>query len=370
MSKPIAIFRVGPQSGEMTEARTRAAVSAYDPALHEAPLVLGHPKTDSPAYGWVSSLSYDEESRMVHAQPAKVQSALVEAVKSGSYRKVSASFYRPGVAENPKPEGYYLRHVGLLGGTPPVIKGLPALDLAEADDQDIVTVEFADVRGHVLERLLRGLRDWIIESQSLEKADRILPEWDIDNLINDEAPADGAVFAEDNMPDQLTAEQLQAKEQELNGREAAQQQREDNWRNAQEERRKSDIRDFAEQLATDGKILPRDKDGVIAVLGALPAETTVNYADGEGAQQQAPAADWLRAFLARRPTEVHYGEVAPSTEQPARHGGAMGLRVAADYVIDQRHAETHRRALQYAEQNKCSYTAAVQAITRDLARTT
>ena len=363
MTKALAIFRVGRQSGEMTEERVRGAVAAYDPALHEAPLVLGHPKHDSPAYGWVSSLNYDEETSLVTAQPVKVQEALVEAVKAGSYRKVSASFYRPGVAENPAPDGYYLRHVGLLGGTPPVIKGLPALELAEAGAEDIVTVEFGEVRGHVLERLLRGLRDWIIESQSIEKADEVLPAWDIDNIVRPNEPPDSGLYAEETtMPDTLTAEQLQAREDELNARAAAIDAREQAAATAEAERKQAGIRDFAEQLAADGKILPRDKDGVIAILDALPAETTVNYADEDGATKQAAAADWLKEFLARRPTEVTYGELARPDAAPERHGGIMRMNVPEGYQIDQRHADVHKRALNYAEQNQCSYTEALQAV--------
>jgi len=361
MNKPLAIFRVGRQAGEMTEERVRAAVAAYDPALHEAPLVLGHPQHDSPAYGWVSSLNYDESSHLVTAQPVRVQEALVEAVKAGSYRKVSASFYRPGVAENPAPEGYYLRHVGLLGGTPPVIKGLPALELAEAGDADIVTVEYADVRGGVLERLLRSLRDWMIETQSLEKADQILPQHELDYLV---AEGDDTHYAEDTMTDTLTAEQLQAKADELAAREAAQAQREQDWEAAETERRRAGIRDFAEGLAKDGKILPRDKDGVIAVLDSLPADTTVNYADESGVAHQAPAADWLREFLARRAPEVQYGELAPADGNATQPGAVTGLKVPSGCEIDQRHADVHKQALQYAEQNQCSYTEAIQAIAR------
>jgi len=56
------IFRVGTHTDSSGAAKTFArsdldkTVAAYDPARHEAPLVIGHPKTDSPAYGWVERL--------------------------------------------------------------------------------------------------------------------------------------------------------------------------------------------------------------------------------------------------------------------------------------------------------------------------
>ena len=35
--------------------------SAYDPALREAPAVVGHPKMDDPAYGWMRNLRVEGE---------------------------------------------------------------------------------------------------------------------------------------------------------------------------------------------------------------------------------------------------------------------------------------------------------------------
>ena len=53
--KPLHIFKPGKHvamSGanlNFSEADLAATVLAYDPALHEAPLVIGHPKHDAPA---------------------------------------------------------------------------------------------------------------------------------------------------------------------------------------------------------------------------------------------------------------------------------------------------------------------------------
>lgn len=39
-----------------------ATAAAYSPEKHEAPIVVGHPKDDEPAYGWVRSLSFEDGS--------------------------------------------------------------------------------------------------------------------------------------------------------------------------------------------------------------------------------------------------------------------------------------------------------------------
>lgn len=63
-SKPIQIFKPGKRTAmsgvtlDFSDADLQATAAAYDPAKHEAPLVVGHPKHDDPAYGWAASLAY------------------------------------------------------------------------------------------------------------------------------------------------------------------------------------------------------------------------------------------------------------------------------------------------------------------------
>ena len=63
---------------EFTEADLAATAGAYDPKLHEAPLVIGHPKTDDPAQGWVLTLAAN--ARGLFAAPRDVEPAFAEQV--------------------------------------------------------------------------------------------------------------------------------------------------------------------------------------------------------------------------------------------------------------------------------------------------
>lgn len=123
-----------------SDADLAASAAAYDPALHEAPLVIGHPKTDAPAYGWVQRL-LAEAGRLI-AIPAQVRAEFSEQVEAGAYKKVSASFYPPDSARNPKPGVWYLRHVGFLGAQPPAVKGLRPIEFDDADDAVAIDIEF------------------------------------------------------------------------------------------------------------------------------------------------------------------------------------------------------------------------------------
>lgn len=44
--------------------------AAYNPATHEAPIVVGHPKTDAPAFGWVERIEARPDG--LHAIPRQV----------------------------------------------------------------------------------------------------------------------------------------------------------------------------------------------------------------------------------------------------------------------------------------------------------
>ena len=107
----------------------------YDPKLHEAPLVIGHPKTDDPAYGWIGSVTSDESG--LHGAPIQVDPEFAEMVRDGKYKKLSVALYGPKHPNNPTPEHWNLRHVGFLGATPPVVKGLRSVAFGEGDAPDI-----------------------------------------------------------------------------------------------------------------------------------------------------------------------------------------------------------------------------------------
>lgn len=126
---------------QFSEADLQKTVAAYDPARHEAPLVIGHPAHDLPAFGWVQSLAFNEGG--IDATPAQVNTDFADMVAAGSFKKISASFYSPQSPVNPVPGVYYLRHVGFLGAQPPAVKGLRNPQFADTED-GVLTFEFAD----------------------------------------------------------------------------------------------------------------------------------------------------------------------------------------------------------------------------------
>lgn len=91
----IHVFRAGgyiDMSGTpvtLTERDVAACAAAYDPGLSEAPIVVGHPATNAPAYGWVQSLAANGGD--LTAKAGQVNVDFAELVRNGSFKKVSAA---------------------------------------------------------------------------------------------------------------------------------------------------------------------------------------------------------------------------------------------------------------------------------------
>ncbi|OSQ41664.1 hypothetical protein THS27_18300 [Thalassospira sp. MCCC 1A01428] len=313
--KRIHLFKTGThtamngQTISFGESDLAASAAAYDPALHESPLVIGHPKTDAPAYGWVKSVEF-ENGELV-AIPHQVNAEFAELVASHAYKKISASFYQPDQPGNPVPGKYYLRHVGFLGAQPPAVKGLRPIEFAD-DDSDFVTIEFGEIEPRTIARLFRSLRDLLIEKFGQEDADKALPGWDTDWIAEqavtpapDEKPTTPA-FSEVPDPDPASATPKETKvdDEDIKKREAALAQAEAAFAEKQAQR---GAVEFADGLIRDGKLAPANKDRVVSLYTHLTLQTgNVEISFGE-APAAAPLA-MLTGILEASPRIVDFGE--------------------------------------------------------------
>jgi len=357
-----------------SESDLKATAEAYDPKLHEAPLVVGHPKIDAPAYGWVKALAYSDT---LQAEPDQVDPAFAELVNQGRFKKISASFFAPDSPHNPKPGVYYLRHVGFLGAQPPAVKGLKSASFAGGGEGVIEFGDFGDVQ---IASMWRRLRDWIIGKFGLDEADKVIPDYVVASLEDmarsDDNDTDTAVptptaFSQST---QQETEMDKAKAEELAAREAAikRQAEENAAKDAQFAEREKAIADkekaahrkelaeFVEKLVAAGKVLPRDRDGLVAFMANLNADDVIEFGEGDAKQTPAVMA-WLGKFLENLPKAVEYGERA-AAEDADTAGAVKSVKVPEGYTVAPERAQTHTRALQYAEANKVDYITAVRAV--------
>lgn len=314
---PIHIFRVGShtamqgQTISFGEADLAASAAAYDPAKHEAPIVVGHPAADAPAFGWIKSLA--AAAGDLTAMPRQVDPAFAEAVVAGRYKKVSASFYSPDSPHNPVPGVYYLRHVGFLGAQPPAVKGLTPVQFA--DDGDCVSFEFSEPDvANILRRmagLFRGLRDYLVDKEGLEKADDIIPPWAMDWLQEDAAvaeskTADVPAFQESNMKDKENTN-ISAQSGTTEDPRVAELQRQ--LASFAEESRRTKAQAVIDRAMADGRLTPGMAVGLVDFMASLDTDTSVSFGEGDGAITATPNA-FMVAFLSRLPQQVSFGEVS------------------------------------------------------------
>lgn len=373
----IEIFRAGRQTDmhgreiEFTRQDLADIAAGYDPAAIEAPVVIGHPKDNAPAYGWVSGLQVDGD--VLSAQLHQVDADFAGMVRAGRFKKRSASLFLPDAKDNPTPGKFYLRHVGFLGAAAPAVQGLKEVNFA-GDDEGCV--EFAEpmIRNWVfsyIADLFRGLRERQIEADGVEKADRVFPAYQIDairdaaresaqsGLAYAEAPNDDTTTIEDDAVTDKTAE-FAAREQKINDDAAALAARERAISEREGKALRDDATEFAAGLVKAGKLLPKDKATVVELLLALPTAAPLSFASGEDTIEK-PAAELFRELLDGMPQQVDY-----TVKSGAEHGedvGAASFTAPQGTVVDAGQLELHRKATAYRAQHPAvSFVDAVKAV--------
>jgi len=312
--KSLHIFKSGSHTAmngvsfDFSESDLAATVDAYDPALHEAPMVIGHPKHDAPAAGWVKSLTATAQGLI--AEPQQVNPAFAEQVAKGSYKKISASFYHPDAVNNPVPGVYYLRHVGFLGAQPPAVKGLRPIELADGDEG---VVEFGDYGHELNSDMWRRFREWLIGKFDKDTADQVAPSWAIDSLAEiarQPVPGDQPAFSDPTRSTEVTSMSVQdnaALEAENKRLKADIAKRDKAARTAVQDAIHAANTEFAEKLVAAG-MKPVHAPAVIAALDYADSSETLLEFGEEDARE--PLSDGLKAIFSDLAGGVSFAEVA------------------------------------------------------------
>lgn len=347
--KSIHIFRAGRHTSasgqELTfsEDDLAASVAAYDPAVHEAPIVIGHPKENGPAFGWIKALNLNEGG--LHAEPHQVNADFDEMVRAGSFKKVSASFYAPDAPANPKPGSYYLRHVGFLGAQPPAIKGLAGVEFSASDEGVIEFSADWEVAG-----VFRRLREFLIEKFGVDDADKAIPSYLVE-IAEDAArmpkpdTEPTPAYSEPTHGDKTMteAELAAAKAQLEEDQRALESMRaefaEDQKRAAQaaEATRIAGIRERVDALVQAGTITDAEKAAVSAFAESLAADASVEFQEGDDTVKRTQV-DQFFALIGTRKPAVDFGEHSGGDDDPAPLAAAGGAKDLADKALAYREA--------------------------------
>lgn len=305
----IEVFQAGKHTDSAGNARTWSRddldqiIANFDTA-QPAPLVIGHPKTDSPAWGWTESLK--RVGGKLLAKFNQVPEQLVDAVRDGRYRNRSVKLAHGE-------DGWKLIHVGLLGAAPPAVEGLAPIAF-EAEPAG-VTYQFDAVDAAGLSLIARGmqkLRELIIAHFGQDEADTYVPQSEIDNL-NSLAAAqradDGDVdtspqpafsrHTEDPAMDEKLKADLDAKSAELDAANAKLAEFAANQRTA-------DAKRTVDVALAEGRLTPAQAQGLPEFMASLDDASEFEFAAGDGQGKQTGAA-FFREFLAKLPKQVELG---------------------------------------------------------------
>lgn len=328
----IEIFAAGTRVADdgtthtITEADLAASAAAYDPALHEAPHVVGHPKDNAPAYGWVKRLAVQGGVLQV-AEHQQVEPQFAELVAAGRVKKRSTSFYHPKDPHNPKPGVWYVRHVGWLGAQPPAVKGLKDVNFSEDDTGCAVcfsepvttppTQEPDDMSKELEEKLAKAQKDLDAANAATAAAQA---EAAAAKKKAEEATAQAANFAERAKAD-----------------------------------RTAGFVSFCEAQVKAGTLLPKDQAMAVAAQEALADAAPVEFAEGD-TTRKVNLVQWLQGVISGAKPKVDFGEFAGG-KVPEGAGGSKGK---SDAEID-------KAARAYMAQHKVNYAEAVSAVVTSFA---
>jgi hypothetical protein len=295
-----------------SEGDVAAMAAAYDPDASEAPLVVGHPADDAPAYGWVARLTATDG--VLDAEPHLVDPDFAALVAAGRYRRVSAAFYLPDAPANPKPGTWYLRHVGFLGAQPPAVKGLRAAAL-HGDASDAVTVTLA------------------LSEPTQTRLEEVPPMADTDTAALPTEPADTPIDRDEAQRELIIARaKLAADAAALAAERAA----------FAAERELARATAVIESHVKAGRVLPADAAALAQFTAALDGTAEVAAFAETGGSAGASARAWFEAWLARQPVRVEFRELTPGGGEPggpltAQSLAERGREIAAEATAKGRH---------------------------------
>jgi hypothetical protein len=258
------------QGGKQTAANGRVydgdrlidqAVASFSTGVHEPPLVIGHPKDDAPAYGWVDQLRKSAKSgrAVLEARFKQIPDEVKALVQAGRFKKRSAAFYGDG----------RLRHVGLLGAQPPAVKGLA--DVAFSGGEDFI--HFEETAEGPKHKGGKGME----VAEFFEHVKKLVGlSKEIDGAPNPSAGStpEGKVFSEAEVQKRIEEAEKQAKEKaaaEFAEKEKA----------AKAAARKADIKARVKALVDAKKVAPAFAEELTEELVILDQSGEIEFGEGQ-----------------------------------------------------------------------------------------
>lgn len=320
MGKWIELLKPGTwkdRTGKVVTITKETLARIHDNYKSENPahILIGHPdKPKVPSFGVIESLKMAGDVLM--CKPGNVVAEFAALVGKGAF---------PGVSAGLSADCSRLDHVSFLSAEKPAIDGLkPVLEFSAKPETVIISVDISENfnktefsaagldwlkwRVKDIGMLLRNLKNYLIEKDGQEKADKLMDEWRVTELQNDppesnvnqfsqggtmdfeklytelKAAVDGllAKFAKPGMTEfSAHVESVVADNERLKTENAALQTK---CATFEAEKRTLEFSSFVEKLITEGRVLPDQKAAKVAMLETMHKATPVEFSSANGAK--------------------------------------------------------------------------------------
>jgi hypothetical protein len=365
MAKWIPVLKTGSFTGrggnkiDVDTARLDRIVQKYDVKQRETPFVIGHPKSESPAYGWVEK--FKRVGDVLMAMPKQIVPEMADAIKAGFYKYVSCSVRNDDT----------IRHIGFLGGEAPAVAGLGPVELSEDDSDERFDVQLSEVDIWTTKNLFRNLftiirnfRDHIVEKEGAEVADKIVGnetlsylERDIDRIelpepeksitqlsLGEESDMDEELKRQLEAEKAKTAElsqKLDATTTEVTSLKTELDQKNQAITAHATEQRGVELSEIVGDLVESGKLTVAESKELLPVLTMLHGSQEVDLSEGEGDEaktvKKSPL-EILKNLFQAMPQRVSMQEIAKKSGAPKsgnRHDHVEIARLANEYQLSE-----------------------------------
>lgn len=339
----------------------------------KAPIVVGHPKHNDPAFGWADQLKRVGNS--LYAKFKDVAPEFAASVEAGHYRNRSVRVVKDAGR-------WLIDHVGFLGAKRPAIP----LDSLSYSATDGVCIDFSADEWRVpslLARMMRRMREFLIDKYGQEDADRVMPAWEVDDLADlateqriEDRPAAPSFSAPTQQGDvsMLTEEDLKRAREEARAEARAEAQAEftaqqttlqQQLQTERESRLRAEFSANVTEAIDAGRLTPAQAEGAVDFMLQLsrePMEFEFSAGEGDKATKVTkPALTWFRDFMAALPKQIDLGGSRAGEEVDAAAGDAE-FAAPEGYAVDADSMAIHGKAVAYQKKHGCSYNEAVDAV--------
>lgn len=338
------------------------------------PLVIGHPKLDDPAYGWVKKDQVINENGILVALAADedINEGFLDIVKKKLFKNVSVKLRKDNS----------IAHIGFLGAKAPAVTGLPSIAFAE--DPESVELEFSEYEVsswpfRSISRLFRNIKNYLIEKEGLEKANLLLNEYEIDetaqaprvfekektNFSFSETEGENSKTKIQNSKEEEEMKELDDAKIALAEKDSALAEVNAKLKAFQDQQtadaiaaKKNEFIAFCESDEVKIKIKDGEKDSIVATLMSLDEVEAFEFGEGDDLQKVSPV-DVVKNLISRLPNVVPAKQTA-TNQNAADNNDSVEFSEFAGKNVDTERLELHKKALAIQNAEKISYPEAVR----------